>query len=98
MPALANSRHEAFAQALAHGLSIAAAYAEAGYKPNRGNAHTLLKQNKCISKRVEEIQAEQLAIHQQAGCPSRYYAAGKAGSHKTTSCRLARARVVANVR
>jgi hypothetical protein len=32
------------------------------------------------------------------GCPSRYYAAGKAGSHKTTSCRLARARVVANVR
>jgi hypothetical protein len=66
MPALANSRHEAFAQALARGLSIAAAYAEAGYKPNRGNAHTLLKQNKCISKRVEEIQAEQLAIHQQA--------------------------------
>jgi hypothetical protein len=66
MPALANSRHEAFAQALARGLSIAAAYAEAGYKPNRGNAHTLLKQNKCISKRVEQIQAEQLAIHQQA--------------------------------
>jgi hypothetical protein len=66
MPALANSRHEAFAQALARGLSTAAAYAEAGYKPNRGNAHTLLKQNECISKRVEEIQAEQLAIHQQA--------------------------------
>jgi hypothetical protein len=65
-PALANSRHEAFAQALARGLSISAAYVEAGYKPNRGNAHTLLKQNKCISKRVEEIQAEQLAIHQQA--------------------------------
>jgi hypothetical protein len=66
MPALANSRHEAFAQALARGLSISAAYAEAGYKPNRGNAHTLLKQNQCISKRVEEIQADQLAIHQQA--------------------------------
>ena len=65
MPALANSRHEAFAQALARGLSISAAYVEAGYRPNRGNAHTLLKQNKCISKRVEEIQAEQLAIHQQ---------------------------------
>src|SRR6476660_1939283 len=60
MPALANSRHEAFAQALARGLSISAAYAEAGYKPNRGNAHTLLKQNKCISKRVEGTQAEQL--------------------------------------
>jgi hypothetical protein len=66
MPALPNARHEAFAQALARSSSIAAAYAEAGYKPNRGNAHTLLKQNKCISKRVEEIQAEQLAIHQQA--------------------------------
>jgi hypothetical protein len=66
MPALANSRHEAFAQALARGLSISAAYVEAGYKPNRGNAHTLAKQSKSISKRVEEIQAEQLAIHQQA--------------------------------
>jgi hypothetical protein len=66
MPALANSRHEAFAQALARGLSISTAYVEAGYKPNRGNAHTLLKQNKCISKRVDEIQAEQLAIHHQA--------------------------------
>jgi hypothetical protein len=66
MPALANSRHEAFAQALARGLSISTAYVEAGYKPNRGNAHTLLKQNKSISKRVEEIQAEQLVIHQQA--------------------------------
>jgi hypothetical protein len=66
MPALANSRHEAFAQALARGLSISAAYVEAGYRPNCGNAHTLAKQNKSISKRVEEIQAEQLAIHQQA--------------------------------
>jgi hypothetical protein len=66
MPALANSRHEAFAQALARRLSISAAHVQAGYKPNRGNAHTLLKQNKSISKRVEEIQAEQLAVHQQA--------------------------------
>jgi hypothetical protein len=66
MRSLKNARHEAFAQALARGLSISAAYVEAGYKPNRGNAHTLLKQNKCISKRLEEIQAEQLAIHQQA--------------------------------
>jgi hypothetical protein len=65
MPALANSRHEAFAQALARGLSISAPYVEAGYRPNRGNAHTLLKQNQGVSKRVEEIQAEQLAIHQQ---------------------------------
>jgi hypothetical protein len=66
MRSLKNARHEAFARALARGLSISAAYVEAGYRPNRGNAHTLLKQNKCISKRLEEIQAEQLAIHQQA--------------------------------
>lgn len=66
MPILPNPKHEAFAQALARGLSISAAYVEAGYKPNRGNAHTLAKQNQSISKRVEEIQADQLAIHQQA--------------------------------
>jgi hypothetical protein len=66
MPILPNPKYEAFAQALARGVSISAAYVEAGYKPNRGNAHTLLKQNQGISKRVEEIQAEQLAIHQQA--------------------------------
>jgi len=65
MPILPNPKHEAFAQALARGLSISAAYVQAGYKPNRGNAHTLAKQNKSISKRVEEIQVEQLAIHQQ---------------------------------
>lgn len=65
MPILPNPKHEAFAQGLARGLSISAAYVQAGYKPNRGNAHTLAKQNKSISKRVEEIQVEQLAIHQQ---------------------------------
>jgi hypothetical protein len=38
MPILPNPKHEAFAQALARGLSISAAYVQAGYKPNRGNA------------------------------------------------------------
>jgi hypothetical protein len=65
MPILPNPRHETFAQALARGLPATAAYVEAGYKANAGNAHTL-KSKHYISKRVVELQEEQLAIHQQA--------------------------------
>ena len=65
MPALANCRHEAFAQALTRGSSAAAAYVEAGYKPNRHNAAALARKQH-ISTRVNELQEEQLAIHQQA--------------------------------
>jgi hypothetical protein len=65
MSALKNTRHEAFAQALARGTSAAGAYMEAGYKANAGNACTL-KSQQSISKRVLELQEEQLAIHQQA--------------------------------
>ena len=60
-----NPRHEAFAQALARGMSASAAYVEAGYKANTGNASTL-KADQSISQRVAELQEEQLAIHQQA--------------------------------
>ena len=65
MPALKNPRHEAFAQALARGASAAAAYIEAGYKANAGNACTL-KSQQSVSKRINEIQEGQLAVHQQA--------------------------------
>jgi hypothetical protein len=65
MPVLKNPRHEAFAQALARGMSAAAAYAEVGYRPHRHNAATLARK-KHISVRVSELQEEQLAIHQQA--------------------------------
>jgi hypothetical protein len=65
MPALKNPRHEAFAQALARGTSAAAAYVEAAYKANAGNACTL-KSQQSISKRVLELQEQQIAIHQQA--------------------------------
>jgi hypothetical protein len=64
MAILKNHRHEVFAQALARGSSAAAAYVEAGYKANTGNASTL-KADKSILKRVAELQEEQLAIHQQ---------------------------------
>jgi hypothetical protein len=65
MPALKNPRHEAFAQALARGMSASAAYRQVGFKPHRANAATLARK-KHISVRVAELQEEQLAIHQQA--------------------------------
>lgn len=64
MPVLKNARHERFSQALAQGLSADEAYAEAGYKPHRGNASTL-RANQNISSRVAEIQgraAERAAV------------------------------------
>jgi hypothetical protein len=65
MPILKNPRHEAFAQALARGMSATAAYVDAGYKANPGNA-CALKSQQHISKRVAELQEEQAALHQQA--------------------------------
>jgi hypothetical protein len=65
LPALTNSRHEAFAQALARGMSASSAYGQAGFKPHRSNAASLARK-KHISVRVAELQEEQLAIHQQA--------------------------------
>lgn len=56
MPVLPDPKHEAYAQALARGLSGDKAYIEAGYKPNRGNA-SRLKSNENIKARVAELQA-----------------------------------------
>jgi phage terminase small subunit len=64
MPALINSRHEAFAQALARGMSATGAYKEAGYRGSRHNAATLARK-KHIKTRVAELQEEQVAINQQ---------------------------------
>jgi hypothetical protein len=65
LPALKSPRHEAFAQALARGMSASAAYVEAGYKANRHNAAALAREEH-IRTRVAELQEEQLAIHQRA--------------------------------
>lgn len=54
MPALANPKHERFAQALAKGETATAAYEQAGYEPNDGNA-ARLKGNDRIEARVAEI-------------------------------------------
>lgn len=54
MPALKNTRHEAFAQGLAQQLTADEAYAAAGFKPNRGNA-ARLKANESIQARAAEL-------------------------------------------
>lgn len=56
MAVLTNPRHEAFAQALAKGMSQEDAYAEAGFKPHRQNASRLMT-NDDVRQRVGEIQA-----------------------------------------
>ena len=65
MAILTNPRHEAFAQALARGMSASAAYVECGYKANRHNAAALAREEH-IRTRVTELQEEKLAIHKQA--------------------------------
>lgn len=54
MPALANAKHEKFAQAIAKGVPAGKAYADAGYKPSDANA-TRLKSNDKIKARVQEL-------------------------------------------
>lgn len=54
MPILKNAKHERFAQARASGMTVDAAYAEAGYEPHRSNA-SRLSANDNISARVDEI-------------------------------------------
>ncbi|MDF2797431.1 MAG: hypothetical protein K0R85_175 [Devosia sp.] len=54
MAVLPNPKHEAFAQARAAGNSADDAYAQAGFRPHRGNAHRL-STNESIKRRVREI-------------------------------------------
>lgn len=57
MGILPKPKHEAFAQALAKGMSQDAAYAEAGFKPHTGNA-ARLRANESIQRRLDEIMIE----------------------------------------
>lgn len=54
---LKNDRHEKFAQNLAEGMTIDAAYSKAGFKANRGNA-ARLNANESVRARVASLQAE----------------------------------------
>ena len=56
MPILTNSRHEVFAHALVAGKTIDAAYREAGYSTNSGNASRLNGKDSIIA-RVGELKA-----------------------------------------
>lgn len=56
MAALANRKHELFAQALAKGEPASQAYVSAGYRYNEGNA-VRLKGNEKVAARVDELQA-----------------------------------------
>lgn len=56
MPVLKNARHEAFAQALAKGMTATDAYADAGYKGDR-TAASRLSTNVNIGRRVDEIKS-----------------------------------------
>jgi len=55
MPALANPRHERFAQELAKGKSQSEAYQNAGYEPSEPNASRLTRNDK-VQARVAELQ------------------------------------------
>jgi hypothetical protein len=57
MPVLKNVRHEKLAHGIAAGMTADAAYAAAGFKPDRGNAARLTA-NDSVRSRVEELQAE----------------------------------------
>ena len=57
MPALKNTRHEAFAQARFKGQTADQAYQSAGYKANDSNA-ARLKGNERIVARMPELQAQ----------------------------------------
>lgn len=54
MPALANARHERFAQGLAQGKTADQAYEDAGYNPSR-SAASRLSSKVNIRARVEEL-------------------------------------------
>lgn len=56
MSALANAKHEKFAQGLFQGKSQIEAYAEAGYRPDSGAANRL-SGNVSIQRRIAELQS-----------------------------------------
>jgi hypothetical protein len=70
MPALENSKHEAFAQQLARGKPVSKAYRIAGFLPNRGNA-SRLKAHESIRARTAEIKEAQHSAASEANSEGR---------------------------
>src|SRR5438045_7897045 len=61
MPALANPRHEAFAQARARGAYLEDAYEDAGFAPGHGHASRLARTT-CIVERIAELRAQKVDL------------------------------------
>jgi hypothetical protein len=61
VPALENSRHEAFCQARAKGFSREDAYEEAGFSPGNCHAHRLMARPE-VCERIDELRGEQADI------------------------------------
>ena len=61
MPFPANPKHEIFAQGLAQGLSVGAAYVQAGYKASDSSA-SHLSRNPKVQARVDELVAGSAAL------------------------------------
>jgi hypothetical protein len=57
MPVLPNAKHERFAQARFAGMTVAAAFTAAGYKPNSGNA-ARLNANESVKGRITKLQEQ----------------------------------------
>lgn len=55
MPILDNPQHELFAQGVAKGMTLVAAYEKAGYEPHDSNAARLIGNDR-IADRVAELQ------------------------------------------
>jgi phage terminase small subunit len=68
MPILKNVKHELMAQGLAEGKSQEKAYIEAGFSPNaaRANAATLIKRNRSILTRRNELMSQREALQTRA--------------------------------
>ena len=65
MAALANAKHELFAQEIANGVSAHEAYVKVGFTKNDGNARRL-RAKEAIVKRVEALLSEREYIHAKA--------------------------------
>ena len=63
MPKLSNPRYEMFAQRVASGMGVAAAYAATGYSGNQ-QAASRLRHHPEVSKLVDELVAEKIKVEQ----------------------------------
>lgn len=63
MPALANARHEAFAQARARGARVEQAYEDAGFTPGNDHGARLACRTE-VAERIAELRAQQTDMEQ----------------------------------